>query len=189
MVVFLNWLVKIKRKLWEEVYSLVNRKMSVIDPLTGLMLQHPFRSAGINAMKVAHRSGFGMAVVFIDLDGFGEINANLGHPGGNRILKSIGEIFRDVLRDTDIACRFGGDEFVLMLLNTDEDLAKEVINKRLIPQFDCIDVRFSYGISEMAFPDGRKNIEFEKIFDNLIDEADGKLYAMKELKRKDREEK
>ncbi len=71
-----------------------------------------------------------VAVMFCDLDKFKAINDNLGHAVGDRVLKQLGEILRSVVRASDIAARYGGDEFVLVLNNTTVDQA-EVIGRRI----------------------------------------------------------
>jgi diguanylate cyclase (GGDEF)-like protein len=71
-----------------------------------------------------------VAVMFCDLDKFKAINDSLGHAVGDRVLKQLGEILRSMVRTSDIAARYGGDEFVLVLNNTTLDQA-EVIGRRI----------------------------------------------------------
>ena len=84
------------------------------------------------ALREGHRSGTKVALLFIDLDGFKEVNDRYGHDAGNQVLKEVAKRLLRLLRDVDTAARIGGDEFVLVLgnLKTKENAA--LVAERLI---------------------------------------------------------
>ncbi|MFQ5888561.1 MAG: diguanylate cyclase [Gemmatimonadota bacterium] len=96
------------------------------DALTGLFTYRVLEERLAQEVARANRSGTSLAVLFIDLDDFKPINDRLGHAAGNDILRGVADILRGAIRATDIACRFGGDEFVLILVNADPEGAARV---------------------------------------------------------------
>jgi diguanylate cyclase (GGDEF)-like protein len=89
------------------------------DHLTGLRNQASFYELLSGALSRARRRGSEVAVLFVDLDDFKPVNDSLGHQEGNRVLREVAERLRGSLRESDVAARFGGDEFVVLL----EDVA------------------------------------------------------------------
>jgi diguanylate cyclase (GGDEF)-like protein/PAS domain S-box-containing protein len=102
------------------------------DSLTGLANQALFRDRVNHALTRLSRRGAPLAVLFLDLDGFKNINDSLGHTAGDELLTGMAERLQDCLRVTDTAARLGGDEFAVLL----EDLATEqeatVVAERII---------------------------------------------------------
>ncbi len=99
-----------QRRTEERIYHL-----AYYDVLTGLpnrlLLEDRLRLALIQA----HRSGGGVAVLFLDLDRFKDVNDSLGHPVGDRLLQAVAQRLGECLREGDTAARWGGDEFVVLL--------------------------------------------------------------------------
>ena len=85
------------------------------DHLTDLHNQASFYEHLSRALARARRRGSEVAVMFVDLDDFKLVNDTLGHQEGNRVLREVAERLRGSLRETDLAARFGGDEFVVLL--------------------------------------------------------------------------
>jgi diguanylate cyclase len=75
------------------------------------------------------RSGEPFAVLFVDLDNFKQVNDQYGHEAGNVVLKGTAGVLQGVVRTTDFAARYGGDEFVILLVRTDRDGARLVAEK------------------------------------------------------------
>lgn len=92
-------------------------RMAKLDMLTGLPNRFTFMEQLSQALARAVRNNSIMAVCFIDIDNFKQINDNYGHPVGDRLLKMIPKLFATRLRDTDFLARLGGDEFGLILEN------------------------------------------------------------------------
>jgi diguanylate cyclase (GGDEF)-like protein len=130
------------------------------------------------------RYKFELAVIITDVDHFKQFNDNYGHLTGDKILLRIAEIFADSVRKGDIAGRFGGEEFVLLLINcskSDACMAAERIRKRvaalkLVENGKPISVTISLGIRHVCASDLREPA-------TLIDEADKALYKAKQSGR------
>ena len=94
------------------------RHQALHDPLTGLGNRALFQDRVAHALARAERSNDEVAVIFLDLDNFKEINDSLGHAAGDAVLVQTANRLRTCLRDSDTAARFGGDEFALLLEHT-----------------------------------------------------------------------
>jgi diguanylate cyclase (GGDEF)-like protein len=100
------------------------------DPLTGLLNHQAFSDVLALEVERARRYDHGLTIVFLDLDRFKEINDTLGHMEGDRVLHRIGTLASSMLRGSDVAGRMGGDEFAVLLLETDKH-AGERFRRRL----------------------------------------------------------
>jgi diguanylate cyclase (GGDEF)-like protein len=90
------------------------------DPLTGLLNHQAFSDVLALEIERAQRYDHGLTIVFVDLDRFKRINDTLGHMEGDRVLHRIGTLASSMLRGSDVAGRMGGDEFAVLLLETDK---------------------------------------------------------------------
>lgn len=96
-------------------------RLSIIDPLTQLYNRSFFvRNLEKEIMRL-NRYGGNLAIMFIDLDDFKKLNDTYGHTVGDIVLKEFANLIKTTLRDIDIAARFGGEEFVIMLPNTEKE--------------------------------------------------------------------
>lgn len=102
---------------------------AIEDPLTGLYNRSYFLYRLKEELSYSTRHSSNFALLMIDLDEFKEVNDHLGHQVGDEVLKKIGELFRMTLRKEDVPARYGGDEFIILLLNCDEKNALEKANK------------------------------------------------------------
>lgn len=99
-----------------------NEKLETIaatDPLTGLANRRSLNSSLDQRFAESTRNGNDLACLMMDLDGFKQLNDAAGHPAGDRILKCVAEAIENNCRRSDVAGRFGGDEFILVLPGTD----------------------------------------------------------------------
>lgn len=96
------------------------------DALTGLYSYRALVQRVEEELGQANRAGASLALLFIDLDVFKEINDEYGHPTGNEALRRVADVLTNSIRSTDIAGRFGGDEFVVLLVNADPEGALRV---------------------------------------------------------------
>lgn len=106
-----------KRKRAEEAL----RDMLIVDDLTGLYNRRGFLTVGGEALHAARRLEKAVLVVFVDLDDLKVINDTYGHLEGDRALVATARIMKSTFRDADVLCRFGGDEFVALVMETGRD--------------------------------------------------------------------
>lgn len=92
-------------------------QLSRVDPLTGLPNRRQFDQRLSEALARARRSGHMLALMFMDLDRFKQINDTLGHAAGDVVLQTFAARVRAAVRETDVLCRLAGDEFVLIVEN------------------------------------------------------------------------
>ncbi|MDA8364275.1 MAG: GGDEF domain-containing protein [Gammaproteobacteria bacterium] len=99
------------------------------DLLTGLLNRRGLQERTDMLFQELDRAGGQAAVLFADLDRFKAINDVLGHHAGDRVLREIGDVIRTAVRESDIAARFGGDEFVIVMPDSDADKAMLVARR------------------------------------------------------------
>ena len=145
------------------------------DPLTGLYDRRSFDRLLEMAIARSTRYGWPFSLVMLDLDHFKTVNDEQGHPAGDAVLRDLGERFRRALRFGDNAGRIGGDEFAMILPNTEPDLVPALLDR----------VRHAEGVSSAcpAFSFGVAQCPQEATeFDELVQLADTRLYAAKDSK-------
>lgn len=99
------------------------------DSLTGLHGRRAFEERLSHDLTLARRHRAALSLAFIDLDGFKAVNDALGHAGGDRVLRIVGRVLLDSLREADTAARIGGDEFAVIMPDTDAAGSHEVVSK------------------------------------------------------------
>jgi diguanylate cyclase (GGDEF)-like protein len=165
---------ELNRKLWE---------LSLTDDLTGFFNRRYITSRLEEELARSIRYRVPLSVVMVDLDNFKQVNDRHGHQAGDQVLKDVANLFRGSLRDTDLAGRYGGEEFLLILTNTDVQGAEAFCNRlrhRLerqpIPLGEhTLQLTASFGIAEYAPESGTA--------EEIIRLADQHLYAAKALGR------
>jgi len=158
------------------------RKLAETDGLTGLLNHSKSKECLKNELARAKRENTPLAFAMLDLDFFKNINDTYGHPTGDCVLKSIANLFNQRLRKYDIVGRYGGEEFVIILPNTDLQAAKKLINvirtrfSKLVHYSEDEDFCCTFSCGIAAFPE----FSSEK---SISDEADKALYQAKEAGR------
>jgi len=154
-------------------------RLSTVDSLTGLFNRSFFFAAMEREIARSARSGRGFCLLMMDLDELKLINDRLGHFYGDRVLRGVGEVITLGVRRIDTAARYGGDEFVVLLPETDPTGAFVLAEKiRLGVHAMPIEIEGgtrspSLSIGVVSYPDdGRTS-------DELIISADGAMYASK----------
>ena len=105
--------------------------LAYYDSLTALPNRRLFSKLLNQALGISRRYGGSLAVLFIDLDRFKNINDTLGHEAGDLLLQEMAKRFKNCLRDSDVVARLGGDEFVVLLPNL-QDAKVDVIAHKLL---------------------------------------------------------
>jgi len=156
-------------------------QMVVSDPLTGLHNRRYLMDRLTQEMQRADRHGEPLAFAMIDLDGFKPINDQFGHVVGDKVLRAVGNAVARCVRVSDIAARYGGDEFAIILPQTPPEGAMRVVERvlRSISELELKDegggqckVTASLGLAYYPAED----IESPE---DLVHSADGALYGAK----------
>ena len=95
------------------------QRAAAIDTMTGLSTYRVLRDRLAFEVERGKRSAEGFAVLFLDLDRFKDVNDQYGHEAGNEVLRAVAGEIRNAVRASDVAARYGGDEFVVILTRTD----------------------------------------------------------------------
>jgi diguanylate cyclase (GGDEF)-like protein len=163
------------------------RHQALHDPLTGLPNRVLFVDRLSHALVRRVRATSGLAVLFVDLDDFKDVNDGLGHAVGDRLLKLVAARLRGVLRAEDSACRLGGDEFAFLLEETTPDRARRAAERilgALSAPFELGDatVRLSASIG-IAVQSAATDNDDDALAaaDELLRDADTAMYAAKAL--------
>jgi diguanylate cyclase (GGDEF)-like protein len=153
-------------------------RLSTIDPLTGLFNRNFFFAAVGREIARCARSGRGFCLLMMDLDDLKSINDRLGHFQGDRVLRGVGDVIAEGVRRIDTAARYGGDEFVVLLPETDPTGAF-VLAEKIRIGVNAMDIELpdaghpSISIGVVSYPgDGRTS-------DELMISADNAMYASK----------
>ena len=152
-------------------------RLSTVDPLTGLYNRTFFFAAVDREIARSARSGRGFCLLMMDLDELKAINDRHGHFIGDRVLRGVGDVIADGVRRIDIAARYGGDEFVVLLPETEVTGAYVLAEKIRLGVADLTvpgtEVRSSMSVGVVSFPDdGRTS-------DELMISADQAMYSSK----------
>jgi diguanylate cyclase (GGDEF)-like protein len=135
----------LEREIEERTFEL--KAAARMDQMTGLYNQRAFVDHLNRSVAMGQRHNNPVTLIYIDMDKFKDINDTQGHAEGDRVLMAFGEAILGSIRDSDIGCRYGGDEFCVVLYDSDADNAKEVLRRiRESIEVRYPDVRFSAGI-------------------------------------------
>lgn len=96
-----------------------NRRLAMLDPLTGLPNRRHALDQLARALSAARRARQPLALLMLDVDHFKKVNDTYGHPAGDAVLQNVGQVLRGRLRSHDVAARFGGEEFMVLLPDTE----------------------------------------------------------------------
>ncbi len=164
--------------------------LSTKDELTGLFNRRFFNEHFAHLVEERRRYNEDLAVLMIDLDGFKAVNDTFGHEAGDAILKEVANILKDNIRTSDIAVRFGGDEFLVILPRQGRERAKIVadriekaLNNVEIPQWPDAKIGASIGIATLSEMDAKG--KDWKLKDILI-QADKLMYLEKTRRKRQR---
>jgi diguanylate cyclase (GGDEF)-like protein/PAS domain S-box-containing protein len=157
------------------------RETSILDDVSSLFNFRYFHQALDRELKLVARHRSRLSLIFIDLDNFKQVNDTYGHLRGSRTLREVGFLLRAAIRETDIACRYGGDEFVVILPDTDTAAAKrlgerirKIILQHTYLREEGINARLGASIGIATYPNEAPTKE------ELIHLADEAMYRDKE---------
>lgn len=159
-------------------YSKKLEYLSSHDTLTDISNRRDFEEKLQNHILAQKRAGNDLALIFVDIDNFKSINDNFGHEKGDIVIKKAAKIFKNSIRQSDLLARWGGEEFVIALLNLCEEDAKDVAEKLRsglehdieLKEIANRSVTGSFGLTMMENSD---------TLEDLISKADEAMYISK----------
>ena len=155
------------------------RELASYDSLTGLLCRREFIDRAGQLYKISKRDGLEFSLVILDFDNFKVINDQYGHIAGDKVLESFGKAVRTTLRESDLASRFGGDEFVFFLPNTSTAEAlrfTERLQKKINDDLSVSPIPYSASMGLATYPD-----VFAERLEDIISAADRALYHSKNM--------
>jgi len=154
------------------------QELSIRDHLTNLFNRRYLEETLEREIQRAVRTQHPLGVIMLDIDHFKHINDSLGHAAGDLVLQELGKFLVGQIRQSDIACRYGGDEFILILPDTSRDITKERaehlqegVKHLSIKHKNEITISISQGVA--VFPDDGSTCE------TILKSADTALYRAK----------
>lgn len=142
------------------------RSAALLDPLTGVANARAWRDIVADEFDRADRTGQPLSVAFVDLDGLKELNDEEGHAAGDEAIASVATALQSGVRSIDVVARIGGDEFVVLLPDTEAAAAERALMRLRTGS----PVSFSIGVAERAAGEGA---------DSVLERADVAMYRMK----------
>ncbi|MEM6859344.1 MAG: GGDEF domain-containing protein [Myxococcota bacterium] len=159
------------------------RALTTLDEVTGLFNARHLQYVLDQEVARCRRFGRNFSVLFVDLDHFKAVNDSLGHSAGTRLLVQVGQVLRRKLRSSDHAFRYGGDEFVICLIETERAQAMEAAERirnaieHWAKNFEDIRTELTASIGVACFPQDAGSAE------SLLEFADQRMYAAKRAGR------
>lgn len=180
-----TWLTLVSVATWLAIRFLARERelrhqaetLSCTDNLTGIYNRGYFFKALDLELKRSQRYGGKFALMMIEVDDFKSYNDTFGHLAGDKALRAVARAIRMTLRETDVVARYGGDEFVVIAIETSREGMLKLANRIRLAVFQTVHVTISIGIS--YFADG------DIPADALVEAADVAMYVAKN-KGKDR---
>lgn len=152
-------------------------ELAITDELTGLYNRRYLMQMLSQQRALANRSRYGFVVCYLDLDHFKKVNDKYGHPFGDKVLKSFANLMTNSLREVDLGARIGGEEFVLVLADTNLDAAHGVCQRMAekwremrFPEAPELKLTLSAGITAFKSPE---------TIEQILERADSLLYDAK----------
>ncbi len=166
-----------------QALNLILREQAMRDPLTGLFNRRYLEETLEREIALAQRQGYAVSLIMGDIDHFKAVNDTRGHQAGDAVLRKCGEMIERHSRSSDICCRYGGEEFLLVLPNVPqekaferaEQLRRAVEEATVLFEAGGIHVTASFGVASYPAHGGDS--------DSLIAAADSALYGAKSAGR------
>lgn len=156
--------------------------MMTKDSLTGLLQHARIKERLSHELQRSERTGEPLSVVMLDIDHFKKVNDNYGHLIGDQVISSLANLLKQQLRKTDIIGRYGGEEFLLILPDCNQEQAFGLV-EQMRQSFASLPFSFDYQNFHCTFSAGISQSKATDETDQLIDQADKALYSSKHAGR------
>jgi diguanylate cyclase (GGDEF)-like protein/PAS domain S-box-containing protein len=158
-------------------------RLATTDGLTGLLNRRHLTALTERELRRRDRHAFDLAVLVIDADHFKAINDRHGHLAGDLVLRALGRLLLEEVRATDLVCRWGGEEFVAVLVGTDLDGARRAA-ERMVERCASHDVAHDRGTLRVTVSIGvTACAPDEHDVERIVERADRAMYAAKQAGR------
>ncbi|MDP3875938.1 MAG: GGDEF domain-containing protein [Methylobacter sp.] len=153
-------------------------KMAYTDPLTQAHNRNSFNDVIKREMSLATRNRQDLSLIFFDIDHFKFINDNYGHDCGDSVLASSAKWIKESLRESDIVFRYGGEEFVVLLSDTDADGAK-LLAERIRSSIEHHTIAYGMDVIKITASLGISTLRDDDSIDSFVKRADNAMYIAK----------
>ncbi|MBV1752529.1 MAG: GGDEF domain-containing protein, partial [Desulfarculus sp.] len=157
------------------------RQLSTTDELTGLFNSRYFRSKLASEIVHAHELGHPLGLVLLDVDDFKRYNDTYGHTEGDKVLETLGRLLRSAVRPADSPCRYGGDEFAILLPGADNEASRDVCRRISEAMARCVFLPGDGARESVTASLGATQIQPGDDAYSLLKRADRALYQAKDM--------
>jgi two-component system cell cycle response regulator len=155
-----------------------SQRLATEDPLTGLLNRRAFLSQMEVEVSRCQRYGMPLSLLLIDIDHFKSINDTHGHAAGDQALSAVGAALKREMRVTDIEARWGGEELVVALTNTDLN-GGAIVAERVRKAIESLAIQTGRTAFKLTASIGVATLQPPERFSDLIERADRAMYAAK----------
>jgi diguanylate cyclase (GGDEF)-like protein len=158
----------------QKIEAELNRELALQDPVTEVYNRRYLRVMLSKEISRVKRLGKSLAVMLVDITGFRRVNESLGHTGGDVVLRQIAQLLQAKLRNSDLVVRFGGDEFLLILPDTD-DAGVQILSARMKESLADWSRRSGMTEFNLRFAIGSARYTQDRPLDELLKSAEQRL--------------
>ncbi|HVN08765.1 MAG TPA: GGDEF domain-containing protein [Patescibacteria group bacterium] len=158
----------------QKIEAELNRELALQDPVTEVYNRRYLRVMLSKEISRVKRMGKSLAVMLVDITGFRRVNESLGHTGGDVVLRQIAQLLQSKLRNSDLVVRFGGDEFLLILPDTD-DAGVQILSARMKESLGDWSRRSGMTEFNLRFAIGSARYTQDRPLDDLLKSAEQRL--------------
>ena len=159
--------------------SLSVREFVSKDSLTGVLNHGQIMEAAMTNFRLSQRQNSSCSIAMLDIDRFKAVNDTFGHAAGDKVLSGLGQLLSRSLRNTDRIGRYGGEEFMIVLVGSTPEESIRRLNS-IKEEFAASDVEFRGKVFRCTFSIGLANLAQNENLPQAVNQADQALYASKE---------